>query len=146
MSSRRSVRKSCIERGTNRYAVILKDYMDLFYGDVGLAAILYVFECATNRKMRALKASVDTSQPWVEAPVNLICYRLLGISTAEKVMANIEILERLGILSVQRPGIGMKNLYLLHTEVIAEMIRSGKKFNRNAELEALSLEKEGAAV
>ena len=123
-------RESCVVHPKGLPFIIIKQgYVNLFGGDHAYAALIYCFEHFTNVETDRMEREEVQGDPWFPAPMLAIVSQTTGLYSERSLKPRVLVLERIGLIKVQRGRLGQVSKYLLDADHISHLLRSRHVFS-----------------
>lgn len=121
-------RVSCIYHPEgDDWIAIRKHLVDLFGGDVCLAALVSLFEFWTNGELTSFAKNREEGIPWVQVEMPVIEQWMMGLYGLRTIQDRLATLDQCGILKSTSSSGRSKKSYLLNIEYLNSLIRGQVK-------------------
>jgi hypothetical protein len=124
--------ESCIyhpER--DQFLIIRRHYVEMFGGDVDLAALLALFEFWTNGELDQFAKRREQGIPWVTVAMPVIEHWMMNICGRRKIQDKLALLDKWGLLRSNTPGCQTSKSYLLNIDGLNQLVHSGVKVDES---------------
>lgn len=104
------------------YIEIGEDYLKVTKGNVCSAAVLNVLEYWTKLVWESSIKAEEFALPWVEGAIPKLYTTILGVYSQRSIQDSLKALEEQELISVDRPGTGQVNRYLINIALLNHLL------------------------